>query len=162
MSLASISISKPHIGWDQDSTTKTAVIDVDQAKPGSRHRVDGRSFLRTLRPVNAIIAHFQQQCFETGTGAIMNKHVSIPDNAWVRVADHSKPRLIANHGSPISPSLAVHHVLEADDNVPTRDHGTDRPGGAIAGSRRGAVEQTDWRADQRMSEAKIAIRYSLC
>jgi protein required for attachment to host cells len=99
-----------------------------------------------LTPINAIIAHFQQHRFEIGSGAIMNKHVSIPNNAWVLVADHSKALLIVNHGSPISPSLEVQHVLQADDNPPTRDQGTDRPGRAIAGSRRSAVEQTDLHA----------------
>lgn len=74
----------------------------------------------------------------------MNKKVSVPNGALVVVADYGKALLIRNNGSPVAPSLEVCKVLDAPENPPTHEQGTDRPGRAFSGSHRSAVEHTDW------------------
>lgn len=75
----------------------------------------------------------------------MNK-VSVPRGGLVVVADYGKALLLRNNGSPLAPALEIRQVLEAPDNPPAREQGTDRPGRAFSGSHRSAVEQTDWHA----------------
>lgn len=74
----------------------------------------------------------------------MTSTVSVPNGAFVVVADHAKAILIRNNGSPIAPDLEILAVADAPENPPTRDQGTDRPGRAFSGSHGSAVEQTDW------------------
>lgn len=62
------------------------------------------------------------------------------------VADHGKAILFENKGTPVAPLLEVRKVLQADDNPPTHEQGTDGPGTVFAGSHRSYVEQTDWHA----------------
>jgi len=77
---------------------------------------------------------------------IMNTTVSVPNGAWVMVADHSKAILCKNNGSPAAPELEVRRVFESTDNPRTNQQGTDRPGKVFSGSHHSAVEQTDWHA----------------
>ena len=77
---------------------------------------------------------------------IMSSKVSVPNGGLVVVADYGKALLIRNNGSPITLELEVTEVLEAPDNPPSHEQGTDRPGRAAFGSHRSAVEQTDWHA----------------
>ncbi|MDQ8728398.1 host attachment family protein [Bradyrhizobium sp. LHD-71] len=69
----------------------------------------------------------------------------IPHDAYVFVGDGRKALLFRNEGDAASPKLRTEHVFE-NDNPPTREQGTDRPGRAFAsvGTRRSAMEQTDW------------------
>ena len=74
----------------------------------------------------------------------MTNGVSVPNGAWVLVADHSKAILLKNNGTPVAPQLEVKQVMEASANPLTHDQGTDRPGTVFAGSHHSAVEETDW------------------
>lgn len=76
----------------------------------------------------------------------MVSNVSVPHGSLVVVADHAKALLIRNNGTPIAPDLEVREVIEAPENPPTHEQGTDRPGRAQFGSHGSAVEQTDWHA----------------
>lgn len=73
-------------------------------------------------------------------------NVSVPNGAWIMVADHSKAILLENKGTPVAPHLEVRKVLEASDNPLTHEQGTDAPGTVFSGSHHSAVEQTDWHA----------------
>jgi protein required for attachment to host cells len=73
----------------------------------------------------------------------MTNRVSVPNGAWVIVADHNKALLLKNNGTPIAPKLEVKCVMEAEENPPTHNQGLDRPGTVFAGSHRSFVEQTD-------------------
>lgn len=70
--------------------------------------------------------------------------ISIPNGAWIMVADHSKAILLVNRGTPVVPQLEVRRVLEAPDNPATHEQGADAPGTVYAGSHHSSVEQTDW------------------
>jgi protein required for attachment to host cells len=71
---------------------------------------------------------------------------------WVVVCDGAKALILENAGDAISPNLKTKEVHEQPD-ASTQEQGTDAPGRAISsvGSRRSAVEQTDWhdQAEQR-------------
>jgi protein required for attachment to host cells len=69
----------------------------------------------------------------------------IPHDAWVFVGDGRKALFLRNRGDAFHPDLAVESVF-VDDNPPTREQGTDKPGRAFSsvGNVRSAVEQTDW------------------
>lgn len=73
----------------------------------------------------------------------MTNRISVPNGAWVLVADHSRAILLKNNGTPVAPQLEVKQVMEAAANPLTHDQGTDRPGRVYAGSHHSAVEQTD-------------------
>ena len=83
----------------------------------------------------------------------MSKSVRLPNGAWVLVADGRKALLLVNRGDADYPDLRVAQTIEAPDNPPTRDQGTDRPGRAIFSTRRSAVGQTDW---HRIGEEQFA------
>ena len=72
--------------------------------------------------------------------------VRIPHDALVFVADGRKALFLRNDGDATSPNLRAEKVFE-DENPPTREQGSDRPGrlgeAAVPG-RRSAVEPTDW------------------
>ena len=75
----------------------------------------------------------------------MNK-LKIPHEAFVIVGDGRKAIFLRNEGDEKFPNLKVEQVFE-DDNPPTRDQGSDRPGhlGKVLGScRRSAFETSDW------------------
>lgn len=82
----------------------------------------------------------------------------IPNDALVFVGDGRKARFLRNRGTRAKVDLVVERVIE-QDNPPTREQGTDRPGrrhGSDSVSR-SAIEETDWhqQAEQRFA-AEIA------
>jgi protein required for attachment to host cells len=70
----------------------------------------------------------------------------IAHDTWILVGDGRKALMLRNDGTPQKPSLQVVEVLQDDENPPTHEQGTDRPGRSFQSmsSRRSAVEQTDW------------------
>jgi protein required for attachment to host cells len=70
----------------------------------------------------------------------------IPRNALVLVGDGMRAMFLKNTGTPLEPNLVVARVLE-QQNPPTHEQGTDRPGrlaASVPGTQRSAVEETDW------------------
>jgi protein required for attachment to host cells len=75
----------------------------------------------------------------------MNK-ITIPHDALVFVGDGHKALFLRNAGDEISPNFATERVF-IDENPPTREQGTDRPGRSFkrAGTNlRSGVQTTDW------------------
>jgi protein required for attachment to host cells len=69
--------------------------------------------------------------------------LKIPHNAFVFVGDGRKALFLRNEGDALSPNLKTEKVFE-DDNPPTHEQGTDRPGRVAKPSGRSAVEPVDW------------------
>ena len=72
--------------------------------------------------------------------------LKIPHDAFVLVGDGRKAILLRNEGDDKFPHLVTERVFE-DNNPPTHEQGSDRPGhlGKTLGSgRRTAVEAVDW------------------
>lgn len=70
--------------------------------------------------------------------------LNIPHNALVFVGDGRKALFLRNDGNPLHPSLKMEQVHE-DENPPTREQGTDRPGRLNSPmGQRTAVEAADW------------------
>ena len=72
--------------------------------------------------------------------------LAIPHDALVFVGDGQKALLLRNAGDAEFPNLVAERVFH-DDNPPTHEQGTDRPGRGFesAGSeRRSGMETTDW------------------
>lgn len=84
--------------------------------------------------------------------------VSVPNGAWIMVADHSKAILLENKGTPVAPQLEVKKVLRADANPPAHEQGTDAPGTVFSGSHRSNVEQTDWHAVAGRRFLELAVQ----
>lgn len=86
-----------------------------------------------------------------------NLHIS--HDAWVLVGDGRKALFMRNAGTPLEPDLEVIDVLE-DENPPTRDQGTERPGRTMESTtnRKSAMEQTDWHtlAEEKFAETVAA------
>jgi protein required for attachment to host cells len=82
----------------------------------------------------------------------------IPKDTLVVVGDGRRAMFLRNRGAAAHPDLFTEGVME-QDNPPTREQGTDRPGRYIGADHvsRSAVEQTDWhqQAEDRFA-AKIA------
>jgi protein required for attachment to host cells len=77
---------------------------------------------------------------------LIMKKISIPRDALVFVGDGQKALFLRNVGDEQFPNLATERVF-LDDNPPTHEQGTDRPGREFkrAGTnRRSSVETTDW------------------
>ncbi len=75
----------------------------------------------------------------------MNK-IAIPHDALVFVGDGQKALFLRNAGDAAFPNLTTERVF-ADENPPTHEQGTDRPGRAFkraATNLRSGVETTDW------------------
>jgi len=75
----------------------------------------------------------------------MNK-LRIPHNAFVFVGDGRKALFLHNAGDEKFPNLKTERIF-VDDNPPTHEQGTDRPGRAFkrAGTNlRSSVGDTDW------------------
>lgn len=73
-------------------------------------------------------------------------NLKIPHDAFVLVGDGGKAIFLRNEGDEKFLHLVTERVFE-DDNPPTHEQGSDRPGhlGKAHGSgRRSAVEPTDW------------------
>lgn len=76
----------------------------------------------------------------------MNK-LKIPHDAFVFVGDGRKAIFLRNEGDEKYPNLKTEKVFEDDDNPPTHEQGTDRPGAlgkAMGSGRRSSVETADW------------------
>src|SRR3974390_99283 len=70
----------------------------------------------------------------------------IPQDALVFVGDGHKALFLRNKGDGKFPNLAVERVLQ-DENPPTHEQGTDRPGRAFKRAQtnlRSGVQTTDW------------------
>ena len=75
---------------------------------------------------------------------------TVPHDALIFVGDGTRAVFFRNRGSIQRPDLAVEAVLRQED-PPTREQGTDRPGRvhSSVGSQRSAVEDTDGTGLQR-------------
>ncbi len=74
------------------------------------------------------------------------KRLSIPHGALVFVGDGQKALFLRNIGDEKFPNLTAERVF-TDDNPPTHEQGTDRPGRAFkraATNLRSSMETTDW------------------
>ncbi len=85
----------------------------------------------------------------------------LPHDALVFIGDGRRALFLRNAGDEQAPDLRTEQVFK-DDNPPTREQGTDRPGRgfAAAGSpRRSSMEETDWHhlEEQRFAERVAAI-----
>lgn len=71
--------------------------------------------------------------------------ISIPHDAIVFVGDGHKALFLRNHGDEKFIDLKTERVF-VDENPPTHEQGTDRPGRLFAGRGygRSAIEPTDW------------------
>jgi protein required for attachment to host cells len=72
--------------------------------------------------------------------------LSVPPNALVFVGDGQKALFLRNAGDAKFPNLTVERVF-AEQNPPTHEQGTDRPGRGFKGAdtnRRSSMEETDW------------------
>ena len=74
-------------------------------------------------------------------------NLKIHSGDWVVVCDGAKALILENAGDAISPNLKTREVHAQPDSK-TSEQGTDAPGRSINsnGSRRSAMEQTDWHA----------------
>lgn len=81
--------------------------------------------------------------------------IRIPHKAFVFVGDGRKALFLRNDGDEKFPNLRTEQVF-VDENPPTREQGTDRPGRSFAsvGARRAGMEQTDWHALEEQRFAK--------
>ncbi len=73
--------------------------------------------------------------------------IRIPHDAFVFVGDGRKAIFLRNEGDEKFPNLKTEKVFEDDDNPPTHEQGTDKPGAfgkAMGSGRRSAVEPADW------------------
>jgi protein required for attachment to host cells len=80
---------------------------------------------------------------------------SIPHDALVFVGDGTRAIFFRNRGSIQKPDLVLETILRQED-PPTREQGTDRPGRVHQrfGPQRSAVEETDW---HRLAEERFAV-----
>lgn len=80
--------------------------------------------------------------------------ITLKHGIWVVVADGEKALFLKNEGDATYPNLQVIRHME-QENPPTREQGTDRPGRYHDGPspHRSAVEETDW---QRLSKERFA------
>jgi protein required for attachment to host cells len=83
--------------------------------------------------------------------------LEIPHDAFVFVGDGRKALFLRNAGDEKSPNFRIERVF-VDDNPPTHEQGSDRPGRAFkrAGTNlRSGVEDTDW---HELEEHRFAQR----
>ena len=69
--------------------------------------------------------------------------LNIPHNTFVFVGDGRKALFLRNEGDATFLNLKTEKVFE-DENPPTHEQGTDRPGRVAKPSGRSAVEPSDW------------------
>jgi protein required for attachment to host cells len=85
----------------------------------------------------------------------------IPHDTWVLVGDGRKALFLRQDGDTDLPNLTVQRVLSAEDNPPTREQGSDRPGRSHSstGEQRSAVGQTDWHdlGEERFAKDIVAL-----
>lgn len=95
---------------------------------------------------------------QTGRTALAS--LKILHDTYILVGDGEKALILRNEGDEVNLNLVVDRVLE-QDNPPTREQGTDRPGRFVdgLGPNRSAVEETDWHRLEKERFAKdIAAR----
>ncbi len=83
--------------------------------------------------------------------------LSVPHDAFIFVGDGRKALFLRNEGDEKFANFVTVQVL-ADENPPTHEQGTDKPGRAFMGANgtaRSAVEPTDW---HEIEEQKFAHR----
>ena len=81
--------------------------------------------------------------------------ISVPHDAFVFVGDGRKALFLRNEGDEKFANFVTVQVL-ADENPPTHEQGTDRPGRALGnGTAHSSVEPTDW---HEIEEQKFAHR----
>lgn len=75
----------------------------------------------------------------------MSEQIRLKHHGWVVVADGAKALFLRNEGDEKFPNLEVFRK-EEQDNPPTSEQGTDRPGRFNDGPQvhRSAVQETDW------------------
>lgn len=80
--------------------------------------------------------------------------LKLEHDLWVLVADGEKALFLRNAGDALHPNLEVVRE-EQEENPPTREQGTDRPGRFQNGPspHRSAVEDTDW---HRLAKERFA------
>lgn len=71
--------------------------------------------------------------------------IALKTGLWLMVADGEKALFLKNEGDTVYPNFQVVREIE-QDNPPTREQGTDRPGRLSDGpsAHRSAVADTDW------------------
>ncbi len=92
--------------------------------------------------------------------------IALPHDAFVFVGDGRKALFLRNEGDEKYAHLVTERVLADEDNPPSREQGTDKPGRAFNSAHstaRSAMEATDWheieehRFAERAAEALEAI-----
>jgi len=88
----------------------------------------------------------------------MSEPIRLKHNGWVVVADGAKALFLRNAGDEKFPNLQIFRK-EEQDNPPTREQGSDRPGRFNDGGpgHRSAVAETDWHA---LAEERFAADLS--
>jgi protein required for attachment to host cells len=82
--------------------------------------------------------------------------IKLPHDGLVFVGDGRKALFLRNEGDELYPNLKVESAFE-DDNPPTHEQGTERPGRISKGrhlGRRSAVEPVDWHVIEEHRFAK--------
>ena len=81
----------------------------------------------------------------------------IPHDAWVVVADGGKALLLRNEGDESYPNLLLLDEM-TQDNPPTREQGTDRPGRFpdSGPGQSSSAEETDWH-DRTEADFAVAL-----
>lgn len=81
--------------------------------------------------------------------------IKLDHDVWVVVADGEKALFLRNEGDWKYPNLEVFRSIQ-EDNPPTHDQGTDRPGRFNDGPtlHRSAVDETDWHRIEKERFAK--------
>jgi len=91
-------------------------------------------------------------------------NVRLKHGTWVVVADGEKALFLKNRGDALYPDLDVVREVR-EDNPPTRDQGTDRPGRFNDGpsAHRSAVSETDWHriAKERFADEIAGRLYAM-
>lgn len=77
-------------------------------------------------------------------------NIRLERNVWVVVADGEKALFLRNEGDALHPDFQVVRQMR-EENPPTREQGTDRPGRYSDGPsiHRSAVQDTDWHRVQK-------------
>ena len=88
--------------------------------------------------------------------------IRLKHGAWIVIADGEKALFLQNKGDGLYPDLAVIREIE-EENPPTRDQGSDRPGRFNDGPspHKSAVADTDWHrvAKERFADEIAAKLY---
>jgi protein required for attachment to host cells len=79
-----------------------------------------------------------------------SKNIKLDHDIWIVVADGEKALFLRNEGDALYPNLEVIREVR-EENPPTREQGTDRPGRFHDGpsAHKSAVADTDWHRAQK-------------